>query len=330
MKESEAGVLSGEVRRRDEGLGVVRGLEARKRGLEGEIGRARGGEAGGGIEGLKGERERVDAEVRGLEERVRELKARRGGLEREIACRESEAESRVSSWVEAARGVDRAVEGFLSGLERRGEGGVAALPVGRRTLEMCRGEWEGEREALVRRREGVQREQEALDEGVRVWEEVVGVVAGVEARLREEMRGRGGEEGMRGVVEQMDQAVEILEGKVELAHARGWKLLVCAVGAEMEAFRQGRDVLRAALDGVGGEDGSRGDGEGDATGGHANDGAGSANGRAAVDEDFGGLSIGGVPVREHRVRPPSLLDRSEDEDDGPGPDFLTSHQEEDE
>lgn len=321
VKGEEAGVLDGEVRRREEGLGVVRGFERRKRGLEGGMERAMGEEEeGGGIEGLKRERERVEGEVRGLEERVRGLVARRGGLQREIERRESERESRVSSWREGVRGVEEGVERFLRGL---GEGGG----VGGRSLERCRGEWEGEREALVRRREGVERERVALEEGGRVWEEVVGVVGGVEAGLRDVVGRGGGEEGMRGMEERMDRAVEVLEGKVGIARARGWTLLVCAVGAEMEALREGRDVLRAAL---GAARGSRVDGEGDATEGYGDGGAGSANGRAAGEEEFGSLSLGGVPVREHRVRPSSLLDRSEDEDDGPGPEFLTSHQGEDE
>ncbi|KAI4132223.1 MAG: hypothetical protein LQ347_002663, partial [Umbilicaria vellea] len=100
-----------------------------------------------------------------------------------------------------------------------------------------------------------------------------------------------------------------------------------------EAFRQGRDLLRAALDAAGGgEEASRGGGEGDDAIGEATDNsAGNAKGRrAVVDGDLGTLSMGGVSVREHRVGPPSLLDRSEDEDDGPGPEFLTSHREEDE
>ncbi|KAA6407512.1 MAG: hypothetical protein FRX48_08755 [Lasallia pustulata] len=134
---------------------------------------------------------------------------------------------------------------------------------------------------------------------------------------------------MRAVLELMDRAIGALEERVRLARTRGWKLLVCAVGAELEAFRQGREVLRAALDAAGGEEDLLPGIGGESAGERGDDGAEMGDARTAGDEDFGKLSMGGVPVREHRVRaPPSLLDRSEDEDDGPGPEFLTSHQEE--
>lgn len=322
----EGGVLDTEVRRREEGIEAVRGFEAKKARLEGEMARACGGEQGTRMEGLRAEKKAVEAGVRGLEERVGELKARARWLGGEIVRGENEMESAVSGWREAARGVDEGAERFLRALPR-GEGGKS------RSLRMWREEWEGEREGLISRREGVVREQAALDEGVSVWEEVVAVVAGVEALLRDEMRRPegGGAGAMSGILERMDRAVETLEGRERLAQTRGWTLLVCAVGAELEAFREGRDVLHAALGAAGGDEGAGADGG--AYGGEEyrdDDGVEDANGRMAGDEDLGTLSLGAVPVQEHRVRPASLLDRSEDEDDGPGPEFLTSRQEEDE
>ena len=339
MKAEESGWLREEVERREEVVGVVRAFEDRKRGLEAEIAQVERGEeeeGEGGTVGLekrlKAEKETVDVEVRGLEDRLAELRARARCLDGEIDRAQNERLSRVSSWREALRGVDAGVARFLREVPASSTG-VGALPVGRRSLEMCREEWEGEREGLVSRQEGVRREVEALDQGVEVWEEVVKVVGGVEAGLRDQIgRQTGGEEGMRGVLEEMDQAIKVLEGKVRMAQMRGWNLLVCAVGAELEAFREGREVLRGALDaaGAGGnEDLIAGSGGKDLEE-PGDDGAGKTNGRAGVEEEFGSLSIGGVPVRENRVRPTSLLDRSEDEDDGPGPEFLTSHQEEDE
>ena len=335
VKAGEAGILDLEVDKREEALRTVRGLGDKRKGLEEEIRKVEGGEGSRRVEGLKEEKRGMDEEVRVLEEKLAELRAQAAWLGREIAAGESERESRVSSFREALRGLDVSVGKFLKdppgGEGGAGGMGVRALPAKRRTLELCREEWEGERDALVRQREGIEKEQEALDEGLVVWEGVVGLVAAVEGMLRGEM-GRlgqgGGEERMRGILERMAEAVRELEDKVQLAQTRGWNLLLCAIGAELEAFREGRDVLQAALDAAGGNEDreahSRDEGIQDAK----DDAGGQASGGTTVDDELGRLALGGVRLREYRVRPPSLLDRSEDEDDGPGPELLTSHQEE--
>jgi hypothetical protein len=48
-------------------------------------------------------------------------------------------------------------------------------------------------------------------------------------------------------LEQMEATISFLEEKLELATARAWNLLVCAIGAELEAFVQGKTVLEEAL-----------------------------------------------------------------------------------
>ncbi len=45
----------------------------------------------------------------------------------------------------------------------------------------------------------------------------------------------------------MDATTAGLQRSFRLAQSRDWNLLVCAIGAELDAFQQGRRLLRAAL-----------------------------------------------------------------------------------
>jgi hypothetical protein len=46
---------------------------------------------------------------------------------------------------------------------------------------------------------------------------------------------------------EMDLVLDRLDSKLDLAEDRNWNLLVCCIGAELEAFREGREVLREVL-----------------------------------------------------------------------------------
>lgn len=132
------------------------------------------------------------------------------------------------------------------------ERGLEALPVRRRTLEMAR-EWvEREVGVLEGRRGEVAGEAEAVGEGSVVWNSVVGVVGGFEDRLRRVMKGEGvGDVGvLEGQIGDMKEVIGELEGSYNIAVEKGWNLLVCAVGAELEAFKEGEAMLRGALEAV--------------------------------------------------------------------------------
>ncbi|KAL8806653.1 MAG: hypothetical protein Q9182_001181 [Xanthomendoza sp. 2 TL-2023] len=227
--------------------------------------------------------------------------------------------------------------------ERRGarKGGgesVWDLPVKRRTLEMVGEYYNCEQELLRGRVEGIEKEMRALEEGRQVWGDVVDEVGRVEGLLGREMRvlsvlsdGDGGagqqrrrDEGMTRILDAMALARETVDGKLKLAEAKGWRLLVVCVGAELEALVEGEEVLRGVLDaedrgfreivddddGVGGRNGDGGDG--------GRRGGGDNNG---VDD-----------VKELDMRDGKALieDTDDDDDDEPGPDLLMSRQEEDE
>ena len=231
----------------------------------------------------------------------------------------------AAAGAEGARYLERARRRATAG-GAAGEGGeksvsVWALKAERRTLEMVREAVAADAAALEDGAHEAEREGGACAEGARRWAEVVKEVGRVEARLRSAMGastaadGKGKaeaaespERAMRGIVALMGEVGEKVVVVVGEARERGWSLLACAAGAEAEALRQAREMLRGVLGDAAGteEDGADGEPEGAETAGAemGNGSGGSGRGSRLVDVDEA---------------------REEHESDAPGPDLLVSH-----
>ena len=175
---------------------------------------------------------------------------------------------------------------FVAGGESPGGVEFLRLRPERRTAEMAREWWEGEVTILERRKAEVDKERAALEEGVEVWKGAVKLVSEFEADLRKEMKGGGGvehsnakgkgkmgepgsppalEQAMYAQLDKMRAVMAGLEERLHVVEENGWNLLICAIGAELEAFRQAESMLREALRAagfdigdIGGDDGERG------------------------------------------------------------------------
>ena len=220
---------------------------------------------------------------------------------------------------------------------------------------MAREEWGRDAEALAGRRAEVKHELEALERGGDVWEEVVRDVVYFEDRLRLEMRrqaragpatsllgdeqaGKLGDtegvleaeeegEGLTGLLLDMDRTMVSLEKRLRLAKQNSWNLLVCCIGAEYEAFKQGRELLRMTL-GLGREALEGEEGEEDVVGGQERELGGvetqRRNWRDPLDplgSQRGDPPLVGVPRLERHST-------SESSNEDPGPELLVAHQDE--
>ncbi|PQE15846.1 hypothetical protein CJF30_00006251 [Rutstroemia sp. NJR-2017a BBW] len=272
VKEEEGNLLTEEIERREECIERVKGWKVRIEHARKEIGEFVGvdimndnGERQESSTELQTEERAVDTEIREMEDRLLQMKARKNWLGERIKERVNQRESRLSSY----RGALREVEGEVQEFLRRppvmvslamGEEGFMSLPPKRRTLEMAGEWWSKEITHLQERKTEVEKEKEALEEGAKLWSECIGVVVGFEEELRAQMRsgGVGDKEVLRKQVGEMRRVIERLEGAVKVAEERRWNLLVCAVGAELAAFKEGEEILRGALGGedVNGEGGS--------------------------------------------------------------------------
>ncbi|KAM5350582.1 hypothetical protein ACJ41O_007087 [Fusarium nematophilum] len=226
---------------------------------------------------LGAEHESLDQDIRLLEEKLVGMRNRRRWVREKMEDVKNRREAGLSGYRAAGRDLDMEVRVLIqrppitpldidalglkakttlrdNGDSIRGTEFLQLRPE-RRTVEMARAWWQGEIGILERRKAQISEDRQALTEGAEVWSEVTGLVAEFESRLRELIRSghdREDDEGrqqaaMREQLGRMDAVVEALEQRLQLAESRHWNLLICAIGAELEAFLEARTVLKATF-----------------------------------------------------------------------------------
>ncbi|KAI9847451.1 MAG: hypothetical protein M1838_000870 [Thelocarpon superellum] len=274
VKGEEETVIEAEMRDREGLLTRVEEWRQTREGLEAEIRRIKTTEEGQLVEDLQAQEKALQGEIHDMETRLYELKAKHLHLTSELSQIENAVQAKLSSYQASLSDLDKQVHGFLAKPPRpilavapaASSSTFVSLPASRRTLEMAREYWESENQRRLERRRQTQMERDALVEGREVWKEVVKEVVYFERQLRLQVQGLtppaptghgrstsgAAPHGLRELLLQMDLSVARLEEKLELAEKRDWTLLQCCIGAEVEAFREGREILQAASDAVDG------------------------------------------------------------------------------
>lgn len=278
LKAEERRLLEGELGEKSSELSTVQALAQKRAGLEGQIRRIEEGEdMSRKISEMQQEEKVLDIEIKELETRLWEMKARHRRMVDEIQSLDNRVQSQLSSYKAALEIAEKETRAFLKRPPARIMGkigkeepsGIWGLPADRRTLDMAEEHFRDEEQALKERSKAAETERRALEEGGVVWKDVVCEVDELERVLRAEMHllpspqlqerdrndgdGGGGldnesaEDGMRSVLRQMQRAKSRLESQLDVVEGRGWKLLVCCIGAELEAVIEGYDVLNSAL-----------------------------------------------------------------------------------
>jgi len=269
VKDEQALVLESEIQRRVEVLGKVKMWEERIQEVTEQLhGYAGNGELGGEEEGaaiteLQTEERAIENEIREMEDRLVQMRARKKWIGERIREGTNRREARLSSYKGALRQVESEVRDFLkrppveASTVMGSEEGFTALPVSRRTLGMASEWWNKEIEALDKRKTDVAAERQALQDGQKLWEECVEIITEFEDDLRAQMKSDSpqGPDMLKKQIVKMTKVVESLEEKVELAMSNRWNLLVCAAGAELAAFKEGQGLLKGTLEMLNGPSG---------------------------------------------------------------------------
>ena len=330
LKFEEGRVIEVELLEREQVLSTVQQFEAKMDGLKGHMNRIKSEDKTRKVEELKGEERALGQEIQELETRLWEMKAKHRQLLQEIEGLDNSVQSKLSSYQSALVLAEKESRTFIERPPIQGSmttsiPGLWSLPVERRTLQMVRDQYADEQDILRKRLDDVEMERVALADGSGIWHEVVDEVNGVEMLLREEMRemqaplvqGNGNDNaigGMKKILNHMSKARSQIASKLEISEARDWKLLICCIGAELEAMNEGQTVLQRALEAA-----ERSGGKGYV----------SKDGNTPV---MGARSVSSVELsgcleelgKQEQAEPRGISDRSEDEDDGPGPDLLIS------
>ncbi|KAI1164658.1 hypothetical protein F5B18DRAFT_242961 [Nemania serpens] len=229
--------------------------------------------------------------ILGLEERLRQLKHAKSRLESRIAEAKSARDSELSGYKGALNECDKQVENVMnypkvSVLEVEGlmarDADLRAL-VGqhisgfeflslrpeRRTPPMAEDWWGGEVQVLELRKAAVDKERAALDEGTRLWQDMLGRLEEHDRHLKSTFdamaryaseQQHASEFGDLGEVLKKQYAMcnettHELEELYDYTETQGWTLLVTALGAEINYFRGLKTQLGDTLHFVGWADG---------------------------------------------------------------------------
>ena len=330
LKLEEGRIIENELSERAQILSTVQQFESKIIGLKGHIDSIESEDKARKVEDLKGEERALGQEIQELETRLWEMKAKHRQLLQEIEGLDNSVQSKLSSYRSALMLAEKESRTFLErppiqGSVTTSTTGLWSLPVERRTLQMVRDQYADEQDLLRKRFDDVEMERGALADGSGVWNEVVDEVNGIESLLREEMRevqaplvledGNGNAiGGMRKILDHMSKARSRIASKLEVSEARDWKLLVCCIGAELEAMNEGQTVLQRALKAA---ERSRGEEY------VSKDGNSPVMGARSVSPVELSARLEGLG-KQDQAEPRGISDRSEDEDDGPGPDLLIS------
>jgi predicted nuclease with TOPRIM domain len=293
-------------------------LETKIQGIEGE-------DTSDKIQALQTEASKLEQDIRQKEEELWALKRQQRRVLNELADTENSKEAKLSSYKTSLSMLDKEVTSFLLRPPNANHTPLSTspfptLPPKRRTLEMSHEYWQDEYTRLAEKCEEVDVERAALEEGAILWNDTVKRVADYEASLQRYMHkvSKNGVADPTRLLDQMDATITFLNEKLEYASSRSWNLLMCAIGAELEAFQQGRDLLHEAL-------------------GVERKGKEKATSSLVELEDFrppqeemtgSAIRIGRSPPKTTSVKP-TFFEADDDSNDDPDPELMISHQDTD-
>jgi len=266
LREEERELLGFRDGERKDALIEVDKFSSKKSGLEEAISSIRNNRDSQRSTDLKDEARTLESEIHELETRLYEMKAKHRHVVQEISEIENSVESKLSSYNASLSLVESNIRKYLQNPPLQPLSPTADEPTfyslhpKRRTLDMAREHWAAEQERLHKRQSEVDTEIQALEAGGGVWKQVVTEVTGFEKRLRSEMRrsiqtqsqvleadgpsGNKVEDGRaQTIIDDLQATTQRIEGQLELAEERDWKLLMCCIGAELEALREAREML---------------------------------------------------------------------------------------
>ncbi|XWW92440.1 hypothetical protein V2A60_000363 [Cordyceps javanica] len=219
-------------------------------------------------------------EIRQLEEKLMAMRNQRKFVREKMEDVQNRRDAGLSGYRGALKDIDAELQSIMmhppvqpldpevfsypgaAGNGAESSGGVEFLGLipERRTPAMATSWWEQEVNMLDQRRRQISKERQALEDGSAVWREVTKLVTSFESSLRHLMKtgapqvppsAKGKEKVpsqeslIKDHLEKMDDVVAQLGRCLSQAESERWNLLVCAIGAELEAFREAQDMLKS-------------------------------------------------------------------------------------
>lgn len=256
LKEEELMYIEDDMAKRQRALARVQAWEARSLQLKGELDTPAISAEDVELADLQSEETALDAEIKDLEERLVEMRARKRRIRERLNTSVNRKEARLSGFRGSLSEIERDTQRFL----RQSPVGVSFhleaqdlvsesvwdLPASRRTLAMVREEWMRELELLADNRHAADSERLAAEQGAVLWSQSTDLIAEFEQELLALMQAQNSGDGsslLHTQLGKMRAIIQTLAKYVDMAESKGYNLLTCAIGAELEAFREGERLL---------------------------------------------------------------------------------------
>lgn len=253
LKNEELRITENERTHRRTALDKIAVLETKRESVQHEMTVLQQQPSGNESNNLRQEAQNIQNEIHEIEGRLMELKVKHRHLTDQAEQMENAAASELSSYQDALSLVDKEVRNFLRHPPvRQGLGpktlqqnhDMYSLRPERRTLDLAKEQWNAELQTLDGHKTETEKERDALIEGSKIWREVVHEIDDFEQLVRSHMRSNASDpDSTSSVVASLDKTMHFLEQKLHEAEAKDWKLLICAIGPELESFRQARTLL---------------------------------------------------------------------------------------
>lgn len=205
---------------------------------------------------LEEEEKTIKTKIHQLEDELIQLKAKQEWIKGQIDETVNKKEARLSSYRGALRNAEFEVKEFLrnppvsNSFVMGEETSFITFPVNKGSLNMAIEWWMKESSQASLWKQKAEKEKTALEEGIQVWESSIQIISEFETDLREKLKSERTMDTVdfKDQITKIDSIIKKLEGNLHTVTRRGWNLLICAIGAELEALKKGQDILKTSLE----------------------------------------------------------------------------------
>ncbi|KAM5468326.1 hypothetical protein MauCBS54593_005067 [Microsporum audouinii] len=267
LKEEEHDILDSEIHARKDALQMVKSFMDKRAGLEKSISTMQADSQKKRVDTLSNELHCLEGEIKDTESRLAEMKIRYQHMADEISQLQNAVDAKLSSYEAALSLVNTDAKRYLKKPPipplniSSAPTTFFSLKPDRRTLEMAEEHWTLEISALEKRSEAASQEIEALQDGGHIWNDTVTTITDVETQLRNtlnRLQGKGSltepidpekarETDLSLIQKELDVTIQKLESHLRLAEEKNWTLLICGIGAELEAFVEAKAIFSSTF-----------------------------------------------------------------------------------
>ncbi|KAK2795809.1 hypothetical protein FQN52_003659 [Onygenales sp. PD_12] len=256
LKEEEHQIIGSELADRRTAIREVDTFVNKQNGLVKTISDIQNKQGKSRAENLQREARSLEADIEEMETMLLQMKARYRHILNEVSQIQNSVDAQLSSYQASLALVKTDASKYLRSLPIQPLVAHSATPPPfyalnpkRRTLEMAKEQWITEQSELRNKRRKVDAEIQALREGGGVWQKVISEIGKFEKLLWQEMQRSVHQEldsskpHGQTVLRELKDTTTQLETSLQLAEQKNWNLLICSIGAELEAFREAKQLL---------------------------------------------------------------------------------------